>query len=944
MKSPFLPAAFAALVLTAAVPALAARTLPVGLPLAFEPNRGQTAPQVSYLAHGEGYTLFLAADSATFELGRGRAASVIRMDLSGADATAAMRGEAPLAGTANYLIGADRSRWVTGLPTYARARADGIYRGIDVLYYGTQGRLEYDFVVGPLADPSQIRLSFPGARTRVAADGELRVALPGARAQDSIRFQRPVIYQEVAGARRPVRGGYRVGANRQVTFRVGAYDRRLPLIIDPVLLYSSYIGGSTQQSIPNGAALNAAGDLYVTGITNALDYPTTTGVLYSHCPVAETGATKCGASSASTAFVSKIAADGRSLVYSTYLGGSGDGAGPVPASGNGNGPDYAAAVAVDARDEAWIFGATFSNNFPITADALQVLCAPQAVGFDFGTGQNYGERSGCAGYNSSNEFGYGGQSLFLVRLNPTGTAILYGTFLGGTQSAYPGGIVLDAAGNVYLSGAVYTQSTAPFVQSAQYLFPTTTSAYQQPVANTGSAFVTEISADGHKLLYSTTFGGGTNTNTPYVTSPALANGHVVIGGGTQSATLPVTAGALGTTCSTGNAANCHQTNAFLAVFDPGKSGAASLLFSTYLNGASGNEYSEVFAVAGDSAGNVYAVGNDSFPDFPTTPGVLQPTCKSNGSGGPCSTYFVSKFTAAGALAWSTFYGSPSDSQGSGSNPMALVVDAAENVYVAGPALGAGDLPTKNSLQPYTGGAAFISEFSSNGAALQFGTFYGGSGNAFPTALLLDSIGDIIVTGYTATADLPLVNALQSTSGGGYQEGFFAKISGPTLPTYEQGQLTVPLLSIGSATYADVVVAPGRLLAGPTSSAPAAGIPVYTPANGQMSIPVGFAGTTQYNNVVITLNHLVSIGSVSGADTFDGSKLTIPTLAVGGRTYHNVVITIAALDGIGGGMPALAQDQYVVATNQLSIPAVEAYGRVYTNVVVTVGQVLSVNGG
>ena len=388
-------------------------------------------------------------------------------------------------------------------------------------YYGTQGRLEYDFVVAPQADPSRIRLSFPGARVRVAACGDLLVALPGGHARDRIRFQRPVLYQEVNGARRSVRGGYRVGADRQVSFRVGSHDRRLPLVIDPVLVYSSYIGGSSQQSIPYGAALNAAGEVYVTGITYALDYPTTPGVLYPNCPVAVSGTTKCGASSLSTAFVSKISADGRTLLYSTYLGGSGSGAGPVPASGNGNGADYAIGVAVGANDEAWVLGATYSNNFPITADALQVLCAPQVVGFDFNTNQYYGKQSGCAGYNSSHEYSFGGQSLFLVRLNPTGTAILYGTFLGGTQSAYPSGIVLDQTGNVYLSGVTNTGAIGPFAQSGQYLFPTTTSAYLQPVANTGNAFVAEISADRHTLLYSTTFGGGT-TRHAVRPAPALA--------------------------------------------------------------------------------------------------------------------------------------------------------------------------------------------------------------------------------------------------------------------------------------------------------------------------------------------------------------------------------------------------------------------------------------
>lgn len=943
-----------------ATPAIAIAAAPAvsefgQLPLSFEPNRGQTDPRAAYLARGSGYTLFLAPTSAVIELQRGangdfRRASVssgaqrpletavIRMDLVGSNSGVHMLGQEPLPGTANYLLGNDRSEWSTGLPTFAKTSAAGVYPGIDLVYYGTQGQLEYDFVVAPQADPSRIRLAFAGAHPSIAPSGDLILSLASKSGQNDIRFKKPVIYQQVDGARRPVRGRFSIGAHQQVGFQVDSYDRSRELIIDPQLVYSSYLGGSSQQSIPYGMALNSSGDIYLTGITNAVDYPTTPGVIFPTCPASTpTIDTKCGPSSLSSAFVSKISADGRTLIYSTYLGGSGGGTG---IGGVGSGADYAVGVAVDANDEAWILGGTNSNNFPITADAYLIYCTPSIIGFNFSTDQNYGEKSGCAGFNAGNEYIYGSTSAFIVKLNPTGTSILYGTFLSSSGGTYAGAITLDSAGNVYVAGATLTGQVGPIATSADYVFPTTGSAYQIPVADTTNAFVTELSADGHSLLYSTMFGGGTNSNTNYVSALTLANGKIVVGGATDSPSMPTTPGAISTGCAQNSATQCNQYNGFVAEFDPTQSGAASLVFSTFLNGASTGNSSQVYGLAADSSGNIYAVGTDNFPDFPTTAGVLQPTCFVH-NGTSCNTYFVTKLTGAGALVWSTFYGSPSGAGGLGTYPLAITVDSSRNVYIAGYPDNAGDLPTNHGLFPYQSGSAFVTELNSTGSQVLFGTFYGpttNDGGVNVTAIALDAQNNIVLAGYTNSPTLSLVNALQSTDAGGFDGGYFAKIS--MQPAYSAGQLLMPQVDIGNSIYTNMVVTVGKVVSGPSGTSPIGTAVIYNPANKQLMIPVGTVGTTTFYNVGVTAGSLVSIDSVTGADNYDGTHLTISSVQVGGTVFHNAVITVGRIISVAGGMPAGAQDVYNPANRQLTIPAVQVGSHVYTNVTITVGTVVS----
>jgi uncharacterized protein (TIGR03437 family) len=854
------------------------------LPLSFEPNRGQTDRRVQFVSRGAGYTIFLSPASVTFALERTAESAVVRMDLLGANSRLAIEAEDKLPGITNYLMGSASAKGPTNLPTYAKARSRNVYPGIDLIYYGTQGRLEYDFVLAPRADPSQIRLKFRGAKPVVDASGDLVLSL----GQGDIRFHKPVLYQQADGVRQPVDGRFTIARN-EVRFQVGSYDRGRELVIDPVLMYSSYLGGSSQQSAIYGMAINAAGQLYVTGITNALDYPTTSGVIEPTCPAGNPsyGGKKCGVSSASSAFVSKISADGQSLIYSTYLGGSGGGygVGGSAVGSGGNGSDWGTGIAVDASDNAWVVGMTNSNNFPITADAYSLYCEPAEIAS--GAYILSVKGNSCGGPNASGYYYSGSYSVFLVKLNPIGTSMLYGTFLGGTNGETNAQLALDAAGNVYVAGSAYTNAPGTFAQTSYYNYPTTASAYQIQALAGGqySAFVTEFAPNGKSLLYSTMFGG------PYQSTVsnalAVAAGKIFIGGYTRDPHLPTTPGALSSTCPGGPTAAGPDTicvngafNGYVAEFDPTKSGAASLVFSTYLNGSvstQGNESSSVNVLAADAAGNVYAGGQDSYTvqeGFPRTTGVLQPACLVATNSGECDTGFVIKLSPTGALAWSTFYGSPSTAGGN-QTVSAIAVDAKNNVYIAANATGLGDYPLNYGFQPYAGGAAYVTQLSGDGKQVLFGSLFGGDQNIYPTALVLDAAQNIYLAGDT-TGGLPLVNAHQSTAGGGYNEGFFAKISAPK--------------PVGAATYvsaasslAGAAVAAGSIVSGYGTDLATGTVLVST-----LPLPTTVVGTS--------VSIVDSRGATTPAPLFYVSPIQVNFQIPSGVAVGSASITIASGDG------------------------------------------------
>jgi len=427
------------------------------LPLHFEANQGQTHQDVRFLARGPGYSLYLTAGEAVLVLTKpnpdatqARATPVVvRMSVVGAAPKPLVSGLDELPGKANYLIG-NPAKWRTNVPTYAKVHYRAVYPGIDLVYYGNQRQLEYDFVVSPGADPERIVLGFQGAeRLEINAEGELVLHAAGG----VIRQRVPVIYQEIDGVRTKIEGGYVLKDAHRVGFQVAAYDPSRPLVIDPTLVYFTYLGGSIGDG-GRGIAVDAAGAAYVTGYTLSTDF---TAGCTAPCTVLD--ATLNGGRDA---FVTKINAAGTALVYSTYLGGSNQ--------------DEGVGIAVDAAGAAYLTGLTQSADF--TAGCT----AP------------------CTVLNGTLR-GY--QDAFVTKINAAGTALVYSTHLGGSSAEDGNGIAVDAAGAAYVTG---TTQSADF--TAGCTAPCTV--LNGTLGGLRDAFVTKLNATGMGLVYSTYLGGSSD--------------------------------------------------------------------------------------------------------------------------------------------------------------------------------------------------------------------------------------------------------------------------------------------------------------------------------------------------------------------------------------------------------------------------------------------------
>lgn len=448
------------------------------LPVAFEPNRGQAPGATDYVARGQGYVLSLRPSRTELVSPGSRIATV----LVGAKGPTRGEAEAPLPGVVHYLLGPDTSTWLADVPTYARVRYRGVYPGIDVVYYGNQGRLEYDFIVAPGADPRQIRLRYQGARAiHVDPAGDLLLET----AAGSIRQHRPSIYQEADGVRREVAGRY-VLRGSVVRFELARYDHAVPLVIDPALTWASYFGGGSDDG-GQAVAVDSAGNVYIAGYTlsTAGDYD---------------------------AFVSKLSPDAAATVYTMVLGGNGD--------------DVAWALAVDSAGNAYFAGQTDSSNLPqsgylnyypgYSTDAFiaKLDTTGKLAYFDylggsggeiiFGLALDSASNAYVVGATTSSDFPVssgtaqtayaGGIDTFVTKFDPTGKAV-YSTYLGGGGDDYGNAIAADASGNVFITGSTTSAN-----------FPVTLSAIQPRIAGGTDAYVTKLSPSG-TLVYSTYLGG-----------------------------------------------------------------------------------------------------------------------------------------------------------------------------------------------------------------------------------------------------------------------------------------------------------------------------------------------------------------------------------------------------------------------------------------------------
>jgi RHS repeat-associated protein len=672
-------------------------------PLMFEANVGQVDPQVQFLTHGPGYTAFLTATEAVLVLPAPRPATaahtpgpkplplpdrlpeptattattppdVVRSQLLGSNPAARAVGQDQLETRTNYFIGNDPAHWYTDIPNYGRVVYADVYPGVDLVYHGSSGQqLEYDFDVAPGTDPGVIQLAVAGAKgLRLDEQGQLVVATSGAELVEHA----PGIYQEIDGVRRAVPGRYVLAGGNRVGFQVVAYDRSRPLVIDPSLSYSTYLGGSGEDH-GTSIAVDAAGNAYVTGYTNSTNFPTTPGSLQG----------TLGGTSITNAFVTKLNASGTALVYSTYLGGSGSG-------GSG---DYGYSIAVDPSGNAYVTGSTYSTNFPTTAGALQLSLRGYENAFvtklnaagtalvystylggtstDFSSGiavdpsgnayvtgstysSNFPTTTGAL-QSSNRGLSHSNSNAFVTKLNASGTALVYSTYLGGSGSAVLSGdsatgIAVDASGNAYVTGSTYSTD-----------FPT---ANPVQAASTGraDAFVAKLSADGARLVYSTYLGGNGDDFGLGIAVDTAGNAYVT--GQTASTNFP-TVNPLQMTLGTSPSLGGY--NAFVTKLNA--SGTA-LVYSTYLGG-SGRDSGRGIAV--DAAGNAYVTGGTNSTDFPTAKPVQQASADGSGYGSA----FVTKLNASGAtLAYSTYLGAD---DGGAAGGQGIAVDAAGSAYLTG---------------------------------------------------------------------------------------------------------------------------------------------------------------------------------------------------------------------------------------------------------------------
>jgi hypothetical protein len=623
-----------------------------------------------------------------------------------------------LPGTYNYLIGSDSAKWHTGVRAYAGVTYRNVWDGVDLKLYGKGADLEQEFVVHSGADLTKVRISYQGIdRLEVAEDGSLVVWT----AEGNIRESRPRIYQEIAGRLVTVEGRYKLTDRAAFTFDIGSANPEFAVVIDPTLLYSTFLGGGAGYGcgpfscVPaeglNGIAVDSSGNAYVTGFTPALDFPATPGAFQT-------------VAGGSFAFVTKLDPVGNELVYSTYLGATG----PAVVTGNG--------IAVDSAQQAYIAGdQAQAGDFPITPDAYEQSCP---------------------------------RGFFLTKLNSSGTDLIYSTCFGSARiSTRARAVAIDSTGKAYIAG---NDSTGGL--------PITAGAYQSQYAGGGyggDAFLTVFDpskSGAASLVYSSYLGGTDDDGANAVAVDGFGMAYVT--GYTKSQSFPVTSGAFQTVYPGA------LTAGFVAKFNPAASGVASLIYSSYLggNGSFAGGQDIVYGIAVDCLGQAHVTGLTGSANVPTTSGAFQRVLLHPGG-------FVTTLNAGGnGLVQSTFL---AGSNGDANYGSAIALDSRNNAYVTG-VTGATDFPvTPDAFQSSLAGYldAFITKVNTSGTELLYSSYLGANQREEGSGIAIDAVGDAYVSGYTESATFPVTQgAFQlalnpgfrgGPNGGGPADGFVTKL-------------------------------------------------------------------------------------------------------------------------------------------------------------------------
>ena len=711
--------------------------------LRFDPNVGQLAPQARFVSTGRDASVFLAGTEAVLEVSRTAPAesssrqtatrrgmadtesAILRIRPENANANAQIVGLDPLQGKTNYFIGNDPAKWVRDLTGYARVKYEDVYPNIDLIYYGNdEGRLEYDFVVAPGANPNLIKVRIDGADDiNVDAGGDLVIKT----ALGELRQRKPRVYQKHWGVEQDVEASYALNADHEVTFKLANYDTRRDLVIDPQLVFATLLGGSGAEQLTN-VAVDGSGNIYLGGHTTSTDFPTA-------------GALQPNKSSGNrSVFISKLNSTGTALIYSTYLGGNGD--------------DPAFRLAVDNAGNAYVSGATNSTNFP-TRNEFQSINA-------------------------------GGYDAFLAKLSPSGNSLLYSTYIGGGGFDNSQGVAVDANGNAWVSGMTGSDN-----------FPLR-NATQNSRAGGFDSFTIRLDTNqggSSSVIYSTYFGGNGDDNGVGVTvdggiavDPA---GNAYITGSTASSNLP--------TMNAFQASYGGNTDFFVVKRDSN----GAILYATYMGG---NANDASFGIAADSSGNAYVAAVTLSSNFPTR----TPYQAALAGGADAA---VAKFDPSGSLVFSTYLGGSGDE-----SAQRVAVDSSGNVYVGGNTASQNFPTTADKLQAYGGGTSdgWIAELSPGGTSLIYSSFIGGSGGDVTLGVAVDAQGNIYVAGYGDSTLFPTTPGVVQPSFRGGSDAFLVKL-GPsaktslTLSVPGGGAVTGSTLGTGNvvqAGYAAVNISAG----------------------------------------------------------------------------------------------------------------------------------------
>lgn len=871
------------------------------LPLTFEATQGQTGLPVNFLARGEGYTAFLTSGGMVLSLRANPVATdsksanvriatapaqsgstALQFTLVGASKNPAVVGEDLLPGKVNYFLGNDPAKWRTNVPTYGRVRYKNVYPGIDLVYYGNQRQLEYDFEVQAGADPRRIQFEIQGAsQIGLDPDGNLILRV---RSGD-LHFQSPMVYQESSGRRKAVDGAYVLEDATHVGFKVAHYDSGKPLVIDPVLIYSSYLGGSGNDQ-PAGIAIDGTGNVYVAGYTDSADFPLATlGGLPKNT---------------NHVFVAKLDPSGSNLIYADYIGGSSQ--------------DYGVALVLDSANDVYVTGSTQSSNFPVvkpyqaqapgpytgfltkvSADGSSLLYSTYLGGntFDQPTGiaidgfgqvhvagytlsQNFPVVNAYQATASANQGGLYGTYGFLTKFAVDGSSLIYSTYLAGNSNVvldcgspcWPApynvlsAIAIDANGNAYVTG---TTNTYNFPATAGTFLTTNTT---QQDATVG--FVSKFSSAGN-LDYSTYFYGSSGNPIGMNAIAVDSSGSAYVAGAADSdGSFPLTSTSI---CDPGvYAFGCSY--AFVTKFDPA---ASTLLYSTFLGP---NNYAVPQAIALDAAGNAFVLASTSSDLFQTNNAIEEYAGKSD-------LLLVEIDAAASTQLFSTYLG------GAGNDsPSGLALDAAGNIYVSG-STNSPDLPvTQGVFQTLPGGNidAFVMKIGAASApsvtlspsALQFSSQQVGS-TSQAQVVLLRNLGSaaLTITSIAVAGDFS-ENDNCATSVPAASSCNLSVSFTPTAVGLRTGSIRVNDNAAGSP---HLITLSGSGLGATVSLTPSALL--------FSSVPVGTASTSQTVTLANQGNTSLSLGNIQTSGDYAQTNNCPGSLAASSSCTINVTFTPAA---------------------------------------------------